>query len=68
MIPEQNTFYFSEKSSSLLYVIERYYEGVMGETRVSHLKVADFKTLKTIYIKVEDMVVAIEEKRLKQVG
>ena len=68
MIPEQNTFYFSEKSSSLLYVVERYYDGMMGETRVSHLKVADFKTLKTQYIKVEDMVVAIEEKRLRQVG
>ena len=33
MIPEQNTFWLSEKTESVIYVIDRYYEGTMGETR-----------------------------------
>ena len=29
MIPEQNTFWLSEKTESVIYVIDRYYEGTI---------------------------------------
>lgn len=68
MIPEQNTYWYSEKTESIIYVIDRHYEGSRGETRISHLRIADFKTLKTLHCKVEDISEAIAEGRLKQVG
>jgi len=68
MIPEQNTFWLSEKTESVIYVIDRYYEGTMGETRISHLRIADLKTLKTLHCKVEDISEAVADGRLRQIG
>lgn len=68
MIPEQNTFWFSHKTESVIYVIDRHYEGSRGETRISHLRITDLKTYKTVHCKVEDISEAIEDGRLRQVG
>jgi hypothetical protein len=68
MIPYPSHFYFSNKLGSLIYVVDRIHQDSRDPHRVSHLKVADFKTCKTLYLKIEDVMDAIDDGRLMQVG
>ena len=68
MIPKKNTFWYSEKQNSVIYISEYYYQGTGDKYHVSHIKVADFRTLKTLYFSVKDIQTAIDSGKLRQVG
>lgn len=65
MIPKKHSFWFSEKQSTIIVILEYYF----GEgQQVKSLSFADFKSLTVGYISVENFEAAATAGRMKEVS